>query len=70
MRTGPAENGVIYVALKNVDGSFNHWFQATAVMKNQILATALSAMSLDKKVSVHLSDTTPYSTVNRLYVLK
>ena len=70
MRAGPAENGVIYIALKNVDGSFNHWFQAVTAMKKEMLATALSAMSMEKLVSADVTDTVAYSTINRLYVLK
>ena len=70
MRAGPAENGVIYIALKDVGGTFNHWFQAVPSQKNEMLATALSAISLEKKVSVWLTGTAAYSTINRLYIIK
>ncbi len=70
MRAGPAENGTIFIALKNVDGSFNHWFQAVPAMKKEMLATALSAISMEKQVIAFLTGTVQYSTINRLYVSK
>jgi hypothetical protein len=65
--TGPAEDGNIYVALADTAGSFNAWFVAVASMKNEILATALSAIASGKNVSVALTDIVPYSTINRFY---
>ena len=67
-RVGPAENGVIYIALRAADGSFNHWFQAVPAMKKEMLATALAAMSMGKCVTTFLTGTAPYSEIRRLYV--
>lgn len=67
-RAGPAEDGVIYIALKAKDGSFHNWFMATAVQKKEMLATALAAMSMGKGVTALLSNTAAYSFINRLYV--
>jgi hypothetical protein len=69
-RAGPAENSVIYIALRATNGSFHHWFQAVPAMKKEMLATALSAISTDKQVSAFLTDTAAYSTINRLYVIR
>ena len=69
-RAGPAENGVIYIGLRATDGSFNRWFNAVPAMKKEMLATALTAISTDKNVSVFLTDTAQYSTINRLYLLR
>ena len=67
-RAGPAENGTIYIALQAIDGSFHHWFQAVSSMQREMLAVALSAINSDREVSTHLTDTTAYSTINRLYI--
>ena len=66
-QAGPAENGVIYIALRATNGSFYNWFIAVPAMQNQMLATALGAMSLANPCWAFLTNTTPYSTVNRLY---
>mgnify|MGYP001820023714 FL=1 len=67
-KAGPAENGVIYIALRATDGSFNNWFQAVPNMEKEMLATALAAISGGKVVDANLTDSAAYSTVNRLYV--
>ena len=67
-KAGPAENGVIYIALRATDGSFYHWFQAVPNMEKEMLATALVAISGGKLVDCLLTDSVAYSTINRLYV--
>lgn len=64
---GPAENGLIYLHLADLQGSFACWFQAVDVVKEHILTTALTAIAHDLPVTVHLSGTQEYGTVNRLY---
>jgi hypothetical protein len=68
-KAGPAENGIIYIGLRARDGSFHHWFQAFNQMEKEMLATALAAISGNKYVQVFLTDTVPYSTINRLYII-
>jgi hypothetical protein len=68
-RAGPAENGTIYIGLRANDGSFNNWFVAVPQMENEMLATALSAISGGKQVSTFLTGTAAYSTINRLYII-
>ena len=67
-RAGPAENGTIYIALRAKDNSFHNWFVAEPSMEREMLATALTAISAGKDVTSNVSATSPYSTVNRLYV--
>ena len=65
-RAGPAENGVVYIALSANDGSFSpRWFQANPTMKREMLATALSAMNADQTVVTFLTGTAQYSEINR-----
>ena len=67
-RAGPAENGIIYIALRADDGSFHRWFQAVSAMEREMLAVALSAINSGKGVTTYLTGTTAYSTINRLYI--
>lgn len=67
-RAGPAENGTVYIALRAKDNSFHNWFVAVPAMQREMLATALTAISGNRDVSTHLGATSPYSTINRLYV--
>jgi len=65
---GPSENGSISVHLREVNGQFNKWFVAAAAVKKEILATALTAISASLKVSVYVTTTDEYGTLNRLFV--
>jgi hypothetical protein len=67
-KAGPAENGVIYVALRPSDNSFHRWFEAEPSIEKEMLAAALTAVSAGKKVQVYLTSTTAYSTIRRMYV--
>jgi hypothetical protein len=65
---GPAEAGVIYIHLRENNGQFDRWYQAYDAVKKEMLATALSAISTGLRVSVYLTTTDEYGTINRLYV--
>jgi len=67
-KAGPAENGVIYIALRPSDGSWHRWFEANSSIEKELLATALTAVGTGKKAQVAVTGTTQYSTINRLYV--
>jgi hypothetical protein len=68
--TGPGENGNIFVRLREVNGRFDTWFLAAASVRKEILATALTAISASLRVSVYLTTTDQYGTVNRLFVVR
>ena len=68
--TGPGENGNIYVHLREVSGRFDQWYVATAAVKKEILATALTAISASLQVSCYLTTTAQYGTINRLFVAR
>ena len=68
-QAGPAENGTIYIALRATDNSFHNWFIAVPAMEREMLATALTAVSLSKRVNTYLTGTSGYSTINRLYII-
>lgn len=69
-RAGPAEDGNIYIALRATDNSFNNWYSAVPAMRKEMLATALTAISLVKEVDASITDVAPYSMINRLYVVR
>lgn len=79
-RAGPAANGtetsapVIYLDLTDKGGKFSgQWFYAAASSKNEMLAVALSAISLGKAVSAYLdppaTSGSPYTQCYRFYLV-
>jgi hypothetical protein len=68
--TGPAEDGTIYVHLREVNGAFDNWYRAAAAAKKELLATALTAISASLRVSAFLTTKDAYGTLNRLYVVR
>lgn len=76
---GPASDGtetpvpVIYINLSDAAGSFaNSWFYAADNSKSQMLAVALTAISLQATVQVILdtpnANNNPFTQIYRLYV--
>lgn len=66
---GPAEDGVTYIALRDVDGTFPaRWFNAVDSRGKEMLAVALTALTTKGKVDAFITDTAEYSTLNRLYL--
>jgi hypothetical protein len=69
--TGPAEDGVVYVRLRDTGGVLSErWFKAVATMKREMLTTALAAMSSGRRVTANVANDAEYSDLNRLYVLR
>ena len=67
-KTGPAEDGTMYVALRPSDNSFHRWFKLESAVEKEMLATALTAVAGAKKVQCYLTTTNSYGTVRRMYV--
>ena len=66
---GPADDGVIYIGLRDTAGSFpSRWFKAIPAMQNEMLATALTALATGGQVSAHVADIAEYSALQRLYL--
>ena len=65
---GPAEDENIYIRLRERQGTFERWYSAVPRIRREMLATALTAISLGLSVDVNLASTTEYSRINRLYV--
>lgn len=72
VRAGPADDGKIYIGLQDTAKPPNwngwQWYSAIDIFKNQMLATALAAMSTGYSVNVDLVDTAQYSQINRFYL--
>jgi hypothetical protein len=70
VRTGPAEDGTIFIRLRDVGGAFpSRWFPAAGPTKREMLATALTAITTGLHVNAFLTSTTEYQgVVNRLYL--
>ncbi len=70
-KAGPVSPGQVFVSLSDVAGSFsNRWFVADEPIKNQILATALTAIATEKRALVLVSDPAAMSTILRFYLNK
>ncbi len=70
-RTGPAEDGVVYVMLRDTGGAFSdRWFKAVDRMKREMLATALAAMSTGRRVDAAVTSDVQYSELQRLYIVR
>ena len=79
VHVGPASDGaetpapVIYIQLTDEAGSFtNYWFYAADNSKKEMLATAMTAISLKASVAVSAvapnPNNSPYTQINRLYL--
>jgi hypothetical protein len=77
-RVGPAADGgetaqpVIYLMLTAVDNTFNgQWFYAAEAAKTEMLAVALTAQSLNRRVNAAIDPPnpkgSPYTACYRLY---
>jgi hypothetical protein len=67
--TGPGDDGTIFVRLRPTGNEFPEaWFIANPAYKRDMLAVALSSLSLQSQVAAWLSTTTQYSQIDRLYV--
>jgi hypothetical protein len=68
---GPGGSSNIYIRLTDNAGTpafVDRWFLANAQQKNEILATALTALTNNMAVTVNLSSTAQYSIINNLYL--
>ncbi len=68
---GPAEDGTIYIQLRDVGGAFPlHWYYAVSNERKEMLATALAAITSGFRVSAYLVSKDEYSQINRLYIVR
>ena len=67
---GPADDGNIYIMLSSTPPAFTaRWFIALPIQQKAMLATALTAISLQRPVQAYIQDPAdPYSQVLKLYV--
>jgi hypothetical protein len=71
LKAGPAEDGVIYIMLRDSGGKFpqGRWFNSVERMKKEMLATALAAMSSGRRVDAALQEPpNEYTELQRLYI--
>jgi hypothetical protein len=72
IRVGPAEDGKIYIGLRPLAGQWPgwRWYSAVSTQRKEMLATALTAITNELHVTVALSTTDAYGTINRCYVAR
>jgi hypothetical protein len=66
--TGPAEDGTVYIRLRELTGTFHRWYSAIPAARKEMLATALTAMSTDREVRALLTTTDQNGVINRLWL--
>jgi hypothetical protein len=73
VQAGSADDGKMYIGLQDTANPPSwtpwRWYFAIDVVKNEMLATALAAISTGCRVSVDLVDIVQYSQINRLYII-
>jgi hypothetical protein len=71
-RAGPADDGNMYIMLTDQAGAFGgRWFVALTAQQKPMLATALTALTLNLPVTAALADPpNEYTQISRLYVMK
>jgi hypothetical protein len=67
---GPADDGVIYIRLREGNGAFDRWFKACDSHKREMLATAFTAITTGLRVKAALDTTDEYGTIMRLSVYR
>ena len=66
---GPTQSG-IYISLSDISGTFEKkWFRCPDNVSNEMLATALTAMTNNMKVSVEADSDQVYGNINIMYLL-
>jgi hypothetical protein len=60
--------GTIYIHLRELNGEFDGWYQPSAVLLRDMLTTALTAISSERRVQVHLATTDEYGEIQALYL--
>ena len=64
------DDGGVRILLKDIEGSFNRWFSVNnSSTKKEMLAVALTAISLGAKVAVRLESDKQYSEILFLYII-
>ena len=67
---GPTEDGSIWMKLKEVGGQFERWYFAVSIVKKEMLATALTAITMGVPVLAALSTTDEWGPIERLYITR
>lgn len=72
LRVGPVEDGKIYIGLRDRGNGWPgaRWYSAVPGYRKEMLATALTAISLQLPVSAALTTTDEYGEINRLYIMR
>ena len=73
IKAGPSVSqsgdGSVVIKLKDTEGTFESWFSASNVIQSQVLAVALTAISLGAEVQVRLESTDQYSKILFMYLI-
>ena len=65
---GPIENGQIWLRLREVGGQWERWYSPVSLVQKEMLATALTAITMGVPVAAALSTTDEWGPIERLYL--
>ena len=66
---GPTEDGSIWMQLREVGGQWERWYSPVSLVKKEMLATALTAITMGVPVLAALSTTDEWGPIERLYIV-
>ena len=67
---GPIENGQISIQLKDRGGQFHQWYHPVSIVQKEMLATALTAITMGVPVAAALSTTDEWGPIERMYIIR
>ena len=70
MQTGPIENGEVWIKLREEGGQFERWYSPVSIVKKEMLAVALTAMTTGFRVAAALTTTDEWGPIERLYIMR
>jgi hypothetical protein len=65
---GSRGDGSVAIFLRERNGAFARWYEASDPAKREMLATALTAISTSQPVSAYLTTTDEHGTIIQLFV--
>jgi hypothetical protein len=70
MQTGPIENGEVWIKLREEGGQFERWYSPVSIVKKEMLAVALTAMTTGFRVAAALTTKDEWGPIERLYIMR
>jgi hypothetical protein len=67
---GPTEDGSIWIRLREVGGQWERWYSPVSIVRKEMFATALTAITTGFRVWAALSTTDEWGPIERMYIIR